>query len=297
MILSSPRRNGFHINCATLTPGTQIAMSVSPEHRVDKSLYCALGQTMILDGNEIDSDTTLHLNHNLPNDVSLATAGGNVGIGGSNPTSKLTVNENKAGHYAVEIVNDGNNSDRYGLSIQCGSDAGVGTNWLIGFFDGDETAVGGISFTGGTVTYGTFTADHEASIPPAANEKGYPYGTVVILKSIRFDPDRPRQVEYEVEPCRTARDKTVFGIYAGKQENRENRHSIYTGGDGQILVTTEGGNIEAGDYLTTSNREGQAMKQDDDLLHGYTVAKALESVDWEKEGKESKLIACTYHAQ
>lgn len=44
------------------------------------------------------------------------------------------------------------------------------------------------------------------------------------------------------------------------------------------------------------------MKQDDDLLHNYTVAKATEPVDWStvdvdaELGYKSKLVACTYHA-
>ena len=38
------------------------------------------------------------------------------------------------------------------------------------------------------------------------------------------------------------------------------------------------------------------MKQSDDLLHNYTVAKALEAVDWSQESETTKLIACTYHA-
>jgi hypothetical protein len=48
------------------------------------------------------------------------------------------------------------------------------------------------------------------------------------------------------------------------------------------------------------------MKQDDDILHSYTVAKALQNVVWENEvvgkngcyeknGHKWKMIGCTYH--
>jgi len=40
------------------------------------------------------------------------------------------------------------------------------------------------------------------------------------------------------------------------------------------------------------------MKQDDDLLHNYTVAKAREDVTWTEEeiaNNVVKMIACTYH--
>ena len=66
-------------------------------------------------------------------------------------------------------------------------------------------------------------------------------------------------------------------------------------GEGGITVCDKNGNIEIGDYICTSSLKGKGMKQDDDLLHNYTVAKALESVDWSKETTTSKMIACTYH--
>jgi hypothetical protein len=66
-------------------------------------------------------------------------------------------------------------------------------------------------------------------------------------------------------------------------------------GEGGINVCNEGGNIEIGDYICSSNTKGKGMKQDDDLLHNYTVAKALEAVDWSKETSTTKMIACTYH--
>ena len=222
--------------------------------------------------------------------------GAKVGIGTTTPSAALDVVDNRTA-YVAEFINDGNNSNRSGIYIQCGSDTGIGSSFLAGFFDGDGDPVGGISFSGGTVTYGTFTADHEAAIPEEKNGEGYPYGTVMSLQAVRSNPERPRQVDYRVEPSRKAYDKAVFGVYAGKHENKENTHTIYALGDGQILVTGEGGDIEAGDYLTTSNKEGYAMKQDDDFLHSYSVAKALENVDWEREGSTAKLIACTYHAQ
>ncbi len=41
------------------------------------------------------------------------------------------------------------------------------------------------------------------------------------------------------------------------------------------------GEIEVGDYITTSSIPGYGQKQDDDLLHSYTLGKAIESVDWD----------------
>jgi len=66
-------------------------------------------------------------------------------------------------------------------------------------------------------------------------------------------------------------------------------------GEGGINVCSEGGDIEIGDYICSSNIQGKGMKQIDDILHNYTVAKALEDVVWENETHTTKMIACTYH--
>ena len=51
----------------------------------------------------------------------------------------------------------------------------------------------------------------------------------------------------------------------------------------------------------SSDRLGHGMKQPDDILHNYTVAKASEPIDFStievdsELGYKSILIACTYH--
>ena len=65
-------------------------------------------------------------------------------------------------------------------------------------------------------------------------------------------------------------------------------------GEGQVNVCGEGGDILAGDYITTSSTPGKGMRQSTDVLHNYTVAKARESVTFSTPD-EVKLVACTYH--
>jgi hypothetical protein len=67
------------------------------------------------------------------------------------------------------------------------------------------------------------------------------------------------------------------------------------------------GNLENGDYITTSAIEGLGMKQDDDLLHNYTVAKVTQDVTflygdpdvkeitYQGQTYKAKLVGCTYH--
>jgi len=66
-------------------------------------------------------------------------------------------------------------------------------------------------------------------------------------------------------------------------------------GEGLMNVCGEGGNIEVGDLITTSSIAGKGMKQDDDLIHTYTVAKAREAVTFATP-TTVKQIACIYVA-
>lgn len=61
--------------------------------------------------------------------------------------------------------------------------------------------------------------------------------------------------------------------------------------------------LKQGDYITISNIPGYGQKQDNDLLQGYTVGKAIENIDRENvtdtikyNGREYKvyLIRCIY---
>ena len=85
-------------------------------------------------------------------------------------------------------------------------------------------------------------------------------------------------------------DKKCFGVIS-----HSNTYSI----DNEILIDTRGtghvwvintGNIESGDYLTTSNITGYAMKQDDDLLHSYTLAKSTIDCDFNPTHKPIKRV-------
>lgn len=51
-------------------------------------------------------------------------------------------------------------------------------------------------------------------------------------------------------------------------------------GEGSIWVTNENGNIENGDYIVTSSIPGYGMKQDDDIMRSCTVAKCTVDCDF-----------------
>lgn len=65
-------------------------------------------------------------------------------------------------------------------------------------------------------------------------------------------------------------------------------------GEGQVNVCGEGGNIQAGDLIVTSSLAGKGMKQADNLVRSYTVARARETVSFNPG--EIKMISCIYLA-
>ena len=70
----------------------------------------------------------------------------------------------------------------------------------------------------------------------------------------------------------------VVSVFQVKNEDR--KLTINSLGEGALWVCDVNGAIENGDYITTSVIPGIGMKQDDDLLHNYTVAKITMDCDF-----------------
>lgn len=64
-------------------------------------------------------------------------------------------------------------------------------------------------------------------------------------------------------------------------------------GEGSVNVCGENGDIEVGDLIVTSSIAGKGMRQSDDIVRGYTVAKSREAVTFSSPD-EIKQIACIY---
>lgn len=64
-------------------------------------------------------------------------------------------------------------------------------------------------------------------------------------------------------------------------------------GEGKINVCGQNGNIAIGDLIVASDMPGKGMKQADDIVHSYTVAKSRETVTFSSP-TEVKQIACIY---
>jgi len=64
-------------------------------------------------------------------------------------------------------------------------------------------------------------------------------------------------------------------------------------GEGKINVCGQAGNISVGDLIVASDMQGKGMKQSDDIIRSYTVAKSRENVTF-ASADEVKQIACIY---
>ena len=111
-----------------------------------------------------------------------------------------------------------------------------------------------------------------------------------------------------VQLCRVKKDKRVYGVLGSpnRANNNKNRLIVNSLGEGAICVCNSNGNIENGDYIQSSELLGYGEKQDDDLLHNYSVAKAVMDCNFELDspyyqcyelegGVRVAFIACTYH--
>ena len=95
-----------------------------------------------------------------------------------------------------------------------------------------------------------------------------------------------------------SKDKKCFGVISASEdpETREDQYGslvtvfdkesgdtrvyINSVGEGAVWVTNINGDLESGDYITTSNVSGYGMKQDSEFLANYTVAKITMDCDF-----------------
>ena len=229
--------------------------------------------------------------------------------GASSPTERMRIgstgivthNSNQSNGWALTTKNAGDNNDRFGLSIWCGTNAATGTNYAVEIADGDGTSQGFITFTGGTVTYGAFTAHHPCILPEEDNEDGYLYGTLLETVSIEYTQKdgvaTERGIQYVVRKTQVCNSKAVLGAYGSSMNNgptgATNLHQALVLGDGHILCNGIGGNIKAGDGICSSSVAGIGQKAI--ATPSMIIGIAQEGVTF--EGNEVKLVAVQYGLQ
>jgi len=162
------------------------------------------------------------------------------------------------------------------------------------------------TFAKGFSTYKTFTGQHicfpcenmKQGLIVSANKNKYMNlnGQLVTgSKAIQSSESLP-----VVSLSNTAYDRNVFGVVnsfesrgtttrkynniavtvEGFKELGDDRVIVNSIGEGALWVVNTNGNLETGDYITTSNISGYGQKQDSDTLKNYTVAKITMDCDF-----------------
>jgi len=234
---------------------------------------------------------------------------GNVGIGTVSPVSRL--------HHKQAADQDGSStlsSYQNGLVLER---AGTTDRWTYAvdtygsmtFFY--NTARKGYLLTGGTDARVNFTGQHRTFI------KDIPYTRAEELEGLIVSADNNKYIKMSggieagsnaittneslpvVSLSTKVNDKKCFGVISASEdpEKRQEVHGNFVSdqdkelgdtrvyinsvGEGAMWVTDINGPLESGDYITTSNVAGYGQKQDDDILHNYTVAKITMDCDFD----------------
>jgi|LWDU01.1.fsa_nt_gi hypothetical protein len=271
-----------------------------------------------------DGGTTLYnmINIYASGDVCFP-ATGQVGIGTNNPNAKLHIVNDADAEIGLLVDGDSAGSSVVPIARFISDDTGMSSNQAVVEIDSADTSMSStnyfIEFTqnnsivgsiNSEVVYTTFTGGHSVKMIGDLPRRGS------IIKSTGNVLHRYKGISnvlMKADVCADEKDKAAIGIYNGIYcteseisgiigEGCGDIHLYNALGEGQMLVSDLGGNIEVGDYICSSTRAGHGMLQDDDLLHNYTVAKALEAIDFStvevdpELGFKSVMLACTYHA-
>lgn len=153
-------------------------------------------------------------------------------------------------------------------------------------------------------TAGPFTGSHDALVAHAELDIMVP-GDIVCDRSVYAKQSLVDTVTV-VDSSRLPNEKSAVGVYyltgdytaPGLVDTDYNRDtyqliSIASVGEGQVNVTGENGNLEPGDLITTSSSRGKGMRQADDIVRSYTVAKCRETVVFDSPD-QVKQVACIY---
>ncbi len=149
---------------------------------------------------------------------------------------------------------------------------------------------------GSGTNYGPFTGAHEVRFAGDFPENTRPGLIVSVTGKTLIRRKENGEISLSstlptVTLARTPQDRAVFGVLVSqgplpeghwyKAKEGERFGVVNALGEGRVLVTDVNGPIEPGDYITTSPIPGYGQRQDDDILHSYTLGKAIEKVDWE----------------
>ena len=149
-----------------------------------------------------------------------------------------------------------------------------------------------------------WTAQHQCGNPGTLN------ATANVGLIVRANGTFNNEATKHVNDCHpdviltnTNNDKAVFGVVTNYDQNENpastttyadhearpfnfandlptSKIRVNSGGEGMLYVCDINGNLANGDYITSCTCPGYGMRQDDDILHSYTVGKITQDCDF-----------------
>jgi hypothetical protein len=248
--------------------------------------------------------------------------GGKVGIGENNPRNELhlrgwmffqgpSTNDN----YGWKVGTSGSGNDEENFNFYRVRN-NTEERWA--YVEDDQSAVGKLDFTGQHRTQ--FSENNDEIIENVSNY----VGLIVSSCGEYVSGETINEAIPCVELANSNNDKKVFGVISNaedknedfreykqgnfvsviRKEENDDRVIINSLGEGCIWVCDANGALENGDFITTTElAPGYGIKQNDDLLHNYTVAKITRNEDFSdmtngkvlENGIKCKFVGCTYH--
>ena len=154
-----------------------------------------------------------------------------------------------------------------------------------------------VEMTGETIRAAEFavkrsTREIERQVPDmdAVVKEGEKRPRKTITETV-VDGPAPKEFLPKTRVCTTKASKACYGVYGGR--DKDGMDNALALGTGWILVANKGMDLEAGDYLESSDVAGHAELQADDVKRSSTVASVSENVTWQP-GEESRRVACRY---
>ena len=113
------------------------------------------------------------------------------------------------------------------------------------------------------------------------------YGLIVSATTNEFKNGKPT-----LTISSHANDKSCYGVVIGvTPKSIDSETDVQRSGEGHVwVVNADGGILESGDLITTSNVPGYGVKQSDDILRSCTVSKITQDCDFAKHTKPKKVI-------
>jgi len=253
------------------------------------------------------NDYTLQL---LPS-TTLDNAGSSRGmfIRSTSISAGKTLGE-ATGIYIADPVGDGTVTTNYGIYTE--NMAKGGTDYAAWFGGGNvnmqQLSASQYVKTDGSknlVSSASFTASHQYAIEENSNLET---GDTVCLTKGKVSKCSYSYAEnsvgiymrgyYDFDSITNTRQNIAYVLSIGDSidfENTKEDDSYISRQTGfGFKVTNEGGEISTGDLLTTSSTPGYLMKQNDNIIRSYTVAKAMQDITFDEEGKAEGIYGFLY---